>query len=1342
MGVTCPKCKTENPETQKYCGECAAPLSGEVQASPTKTLETPAASLARGILFTGRYEVVEKLGEGGMGKVYRVFDKKLEEEVAMKLLNPEIASDEKTIERFKNELKLARKIAHRNVCRMYDLNEEKETHFITMEYVAGEDLKSRIRREKKISQEETVRIAQQICEGLSEAHKLGVIHRDLKPSNIMIDKAGNARIMDFGIARSLKAKGITVTGMMVGTPEYMSPEQVEGKDVDQKSDIYSLGVILYEMLTGQVPFTGDAPLSIAYKHKHEQPQDPRKIDDRITEAMSSLVLKCLEKDTERRYQNAGEVLCELINGAPQRSYPEGVATFLFANIEGSAELEKRLGGEYAKLLTDYRRVLQETFEKSRGREVGVKGDGVFYAFPKATDAVSSAVLGQRALGMHIWPEGVDVRVRMGLHTEKPLDVWVEGFAGASFHRAARITNVGHGGQVLLSEATARLIKEEIPEGIGLRDLGNHRLKDLRHPESIFQLVIPGLPVDFPSLKSLDTHPNNLPIQPTSLVGRDADLASTRSLLSQKDVHLLTLIGPGGTGKTRLGLQLAAELSDEFTDGVFFVPLAPIADPSLVTPTVAQTLGLHDRGSQPILEVLEEFLRPKKMLLLLDSFEHVCEAAVEVAHMLETCPLVKFLVTSRERLHVRGEYEFLVHPLAFPDISQRPAVDALIRNPAVELFFQRAQSVKPEFCLSEENVKPVAEVCARLDGLPLAIELAAARIRLFPPEMLLKRLIKADGHSSLHLLSRGPRDAPERHQTLRAAMDWSYQLLGEDEQKLFQILSVFVGGFTLPAVEAVCCHQESSRALHAEEALSMDIMEALASLLDKNLLRQHEMTEDESRFTMLTLIREYAGEKLRKSGLEANIRKRHANFFLSLAEEAEPLLKGPEQKGWLDRLEEEHNNLRSALGWFVQQAEYDNEECAAAAESGLQMAGALWRFWDTHGHVSEGRRWLKRMFALSDTPTIERVDALAGAAWLAVRQSEMTEALQFYEQALEVAREINYKAGIAKALGGMGDVKEILGTEDESAEGLYSESLEMWREVGDKRGIATALGPLAHRAASAYDFQQANKLFEESLALFREVQDKREIAGALWNLGQIEVVEGFLNKAREMFSESLKIYKDLKDLHGVATQLRSLGKVERFQGNKVHAQALYEESLESFRTMGDKGCASIAIVGLGRVALDQGHIKEAASLGRECLNVTREIRFKRVEAQALRLLGQCCLAEGEPSSARKHFVESLHLVQEMDHREGIVENLEGIACVTAAQSEFEQAALFFAAAEALRASLGIPLPPVDASELEKWKAAVRSGADEAAYKSAQREGSALTMEQAIDLAKGKIPGPVQ
>ncbi len=1342
MTVKCPECNTDNPSDSKYCKECASSIPTSARVSVTKTFETPVKMLTKGIAFAERYEIIEELGTGGMGEVYRVRDKKLDEEMGLKVLKPEIAADKGMIERFKNELKLARKIAHRSVCKMYDLNEGEGIHFITMEFVKGEDLKSSIKKKGKLTEEEAITIAKQVCEGLAEAHELGVIHRDLKPRNIMVDEKNNAKIMDFGIARSLKADGITGAGMMIGTPEYMSPEQAEGKEVDQRSDIYSLGIILYEMLTGQVPFAGDTPLSIAYKHKHEPPQDPRMINNQITEAMSHLVLKCLAKDKEERFQTAGEVLSGLAGDTARTSFPEGIATFLFTDIEGSKELLKELGEGYTKLLADHHTILREEFGKSKGREIHTQGDAFFYAFSRATDAVSAAIEVQRAFAAHAWPEGIDVRVRVGIHTGEPLDVGEVGYERANFHRAARIADVGYGGQVLLSETTAPLVKAELPEGVELTDLGNHRLKDLRHPERVYQLLISGLPVDFPSLKSLDAHPNNLPIQPTSLVGRDEDLASSRNILSQAEVRLLTLSGPGGTGKTRLGLQLAAELSYDFADGVFYVPLAPITDPALVTSTVAQTLGVRDHGNQPILETLREFLRSQKMLLLLDNFEHVCEAGSELAQLLEGCSNIKFLVTSREVLHVRGEHEFRVNPLAFPDITLRSTVDLLTKNPAVQLFSQRAQSVKPEFHITDENARAVAEICARLDGLPLAIELAAARIKLFPPKALLKRLIEADKHSSLQLLTRGPRDAPERHRTLRAAMDWSYELLDEDEKRLLQTLSVFAGGFTFEAAEAVCCLLESRSDSRSEESFRMDVMEGLASLLDKSLLRQEEQGEDEPRFTMLGLIRDYVGEKLRKSGRETKFRERHANFFLALAEEAKPMLEGPEQKAWLDRLEKEHNNLRSALGWFLHQAEADKESGAKAAVLGLRMAGALSQFWDTHGYVSEGRGWLQKIVVLSDSPTKERVDALTGAALLTSRQSDMAEAIQLYEEGITIAREIGYKEGIARALGAMVYVKEFLGADDKLIEALYSESLELWREVGDKRGIATALGPLAHRAASAYDFEQANKLFEESLALFREVQDKREIAGALWNLGQIAEVVGHYDKAKEMYTESLKIYENLKDLHGVATQLRGLGRVARFQGNTTKARALYDESLDSFRTMGDKGCASITLAGLGRVALDQGDMIGAISLIQECLSLSREISFKAVEAQALRLLGHCDLAQGDHKSARKHFIESIHLEQELDHREGIAENLEGIASVAAAQYEYELAARLFSATEAIRVTLGIPLSPIDASDLEKWKAIVRDELDEATFKSAQAEGKSLTIEQAIELVKGKGLDPEQ
>jgi predicted ATPase len=1142
MAIECPKCQTENHDNAKYCRECATPLTSAEEISPTGTLEMPIEMLQSGILFANRYRIIEQVGKGGMGRVYKVRDTQIDEDIALKLIKPEISTDEKVIERFRNELIIARKITHKNVCRLFDINEEAGTPFITMEYVTGKDLKSILIKEDRLTEERIISIAKQVCEGLEAAHDLNVVHRDLKPQNIMINEEGKAKIMDFGIARSIKTPGVTQEGTTIGTPEYMSPEQVEGKETDQRSDIYSFGVILYEMITGRVPFEGDTPLSIAYKHKHESPLDPRKLNDQISARISEMALKCLQKDKKKRYLTASKILDELI-------------------------------------------------------------------------------------------------------------------------------------------------------------------------------------VDLSSFKSLDVRPSNLPIQPTSLIGRERDLENVRKLLSQPDVRMLTLTGPGGIGKTRLGLQLAASLSEEFEDGVYFVPLAPISDPMLVISTVAQTLGVHDRTSQSIFETLQEFLSPLKILLFLDSFEHVCEAASEVAQLLETCRHVKFLITSRQPLHVRGEHEFLVHPLISPGVSQRLTKDELEKIPSVELFIQRAQSVKSSFSLTDENAPSVAEICTRLDGLPLAIELAAARVKLFPPKLLLQRLIEADGPASLQLLSHGPRDVPERHRTLQAAMDWSFNLLDDDEQNLLQTLSVFAGGFTFAAAEAVCC-----------EGLNGDVMDGLSSLLDKSLLQQEEISEDESRFTMLGLIREYAGQKLQVSGRDASIKSRHAHFFLDLAEKSQPKLEGPDQGLWLERLEVEHNNLRSALGWFLQQSEAGSNNISEASISGLRLAGALWQFWDTHGYVSEGRRWLEKMISLNEEHSKELVDALIGAASLASRQSDMTEALRWYEQAVKIGREIGYKAGIAKALGGMVYAKEFLGADEEMVSALYSESLELWREVGDKRGIAMALGPMARRAVAAYNFVEANKLYEESLSLFREVQDKREIAGALWNLAQIDVALGQYDEAKKNYSESLKLYEGLKDLHGVATQLRGLGDVERYQGYAEQARSLYEKSLESFRSMGDKGCGSIALAGLARVALDMDDISGASSLIQECLSLSREISFKAAEAVALRLYGQCHLSQGNHGSARRHFFESLDLEQELDHREGIILNLEGIASTAAAESASEKAARLFSATESLRRQLGIPLAQVDVKSQEKWKKILRDKLGNRDYDSAKAEGSAFTIDQAIDLAK--------
>ena len=478
--------------------------------------------------------------------------------------------------------------------------------------------------------------------------------------------------------------------------------------------------------------------------------------------------------------------------------PTGTVTLLFTDMEGSTRLLQLLGKRYADVLAECRDLLRAAFQQHHGHEVDTQGDSFFVAFARATDGVSAAVTAQRALAGHAWPDQVPVRVRMGLHTGEP-DLASEGYVGLSVHHADRIMSAGHGGQVLLSQVTCDLVEHDLPERVSLRDLGEHRLKNLRHPHHLYQLVIAGLAADFPPLKTLDSYPNNLPIQPTAFIGRAKEVAAVQHQLLREGVRLLTLTGPGGVGKTRLGLHVAAELTERFPDGTWLVSLAPVSDPDRVIPTIAQTLGMREEGDRSLLDQLQAHLHEKQVLLLLDNFERVANAATHVADLLGVCPRLKVLATSREPLHVRAEHEFPVPALALPDPKHLPDLATLSQYDAVALFIERAQAVKPDFQVTNANAPAVAEICARLDGLPLAIELAAARIKLFPPQELLTRL-----GQRLQLLTSSLRDVPARQQTLRKTIQWSYDMLAAQEQHLFRRISVFVGGCTFPGDRGPLC----------------------------------------------------------------------------------------------------------------------------------------------------------------------------------------------------------------------------------------------------------------------------------------------------------------------------------------------------------------------------------------------------------------------------------------------------------------------------------------------------------------------------------------------------------
>ena len=724
--------------------------------------------------------------------------------------------------------------------------------------------------------------------------------------------------------------------------------------------------------------------------------------------------------------------------------PSGTVTFLFTDIEGSTALWEHHPEPMRTALVRHDALLAEGIEGHSGVVVKSRGEGdsVFAVFARASDAVVAAADLQRALQGEPWPTPAPLRVRMALHTGEA-ELREGDYYGAAVNRCARLRGIGHGGQPLLSEATAVLVRDALPEGASLHDLGEYRLRDLARPERVFQLLHPDLPADFPPLASLDARPHNLPVQPTALIGRERELDALRDLLLREEVRLLTLTGPGGTGKTRLGLQLAADLLDHFEDGACFVPLAPISDPSLVASTVAQTLGIREVGGGPILDSLKDYLRDKNLLLLLDNFEQILPAAPLVADLPGACPGLKVLVTSRATLHLRGEKEFPVPPLALPDPERLPPVEALSQYASVALFAERARDVKGDFGLTDDNAPAVAEICHRLDGLPLAIELAASRIKLLAPAAMLARLERR-----LPLLTGGARDLPARQQTLRDTMAWSYDLLDEAEQRLFRRLAVFMGGCPLDAAEAVC---------NAEGDLGLDVLDGLGALVEQSLARQLKGADGEPRFRMLETVREYGLEQLEASGELGQTRQAHAEHYLALAEAAEPELRGPEQAGWLARLEAEHDNLRAALEWAVERD---------AGELGARLGAALWRFWSVRGYLTEGRARLGGVLARAG-PSVgpaTRARVLDGLAHLTRLQGDYRVARALCEQSLAIRRELGDRRGIATSLHDLGMVAYERG-DYRAARALYEESLAILRELGYRSRIATALESFARLAAA-------------------------------------------------------------------------------------------------------------------------------------------------------------------------------------------------------------------------------------------------------------------------------------
>lgn len=964
------------------------------------------------------YRILSKLGSGGMGVVYEAEDIRLGRRVALKFLPEKLVCDQRALQRFEREARIASSLNHPNICTIFEVEKHDHQPVIVMELLEGKSLKQRM-QEGPFSIDELLDFGIQGFDALESAHAKGIVHRDIKPGNISIIGHMRVKILDFGLAKMCHLplaedqsveESLTLDGIIPGTAAYMSPEQVRGEEIDGRSDLFSLGIVLYEMATGQRPFLAKNRVLTMNAILNAHPAAPSKANPTLPAALDPIMARVLEKNRQKRFQHAAEICSEL------------------------------------------KRLKQET-EKAPGT-VGV--------------AVPVRSTGPAGYGSILARGLASIRARF---SEKP------------------------------SEPVA-------------------------------------------------TRPTNLPVQQTGFVGREKEVAAAKELLRRPDVHLVTITGPGGIGKTRLAVEVAADLVDNFPGGTYFVSLSSLSDPSLIASVIVQALGIREGGRQSPLEILKQSFQDSSrgpVLLALDNFEQLVQAAPTLGELLAAGSNLKLLVTSRSPLHIYGEHEFPVPPLALPDPQSLPSIQALSRYSGIALFLARAIAAKPDFELTRENATEVTDICLRLDGLPLAIELAAARVKVLSLASMRTRLA-----SRLQLLTGGARDLPQRQQTLRAAIDWSYDLLNVAEQRLFRRLSVFAGGCSLEGAEAIG---------DTKRDLDLDLLEGMASLVDKSLVQKGEAAKGESRFAMLQTIREYALERLEASGEEVLTKRALAAYCLVLAEEETAEQSGGDGAEWLERLTFEHDNFRAALDWLIEMGE---------TEWGLRLGAALFRFWEMREFLAEGRSRLDRLLKLprAAAPTKARARALFAAGVLSVDQGDFPSADVLFRESIEITRQLGDRQGTAAALNALAvkarDVGDVL-----VARALFEESLSVWREVGDQKAIARSLSNLANVVKLQGDPERAHSLFEECRSIFGELGDSTGIAWSMNCQGDVSRDQGDFAAAQKWYEQGLAIFRELGDRWGVAGTLADLGSLSREQGNYSSACSMYQESIKMFQGLGHK-----------------------------------------------------------------------------------------------------------------------------------------------------------------------------
>jgi predicted ATPase/class 3 adenylate cyclase len=856
--------------------------------------------------------------------------------------------------------------------------------------------------------------------------------------------------------------------------------------------------------------------------------------------------------------------------------PSGTVTFLFTDIEGSTKLSQQYADELPALLARHKEILNQAIEMHNGFIFQIVGDSFSAAFDIAASALKAALEAQRQLQSEPWSPA-PIKVRMGIHTgaaQLTDDASVEGpYSGyASLAMTQRIMSAAHGGQILISQITRDLVGEQLPLHISLVDMGEHWLKDLLHPVHLYQVTVTDLPATFPPLKTLESFPHNLPVQLTSFIGREHEIAEAKQLLLR--ARLLTFTGPGGTGKTRLALQIAEELLPSFADGVWLVELAPLTDASLIPQTIAEIFGLRELPNLPIINIVTDYLRAKQLLLILDNCEHLIEACAKLSdHLLHSGPQLKLIASSRESLDIAGETAYRVPSLSLPDPAQVTR-EAVMEFESIQLFVERASAANPKFDMTDENASDVAQICRRLDGIPLALELAAARSSVFSPGEIASRL-----DDRFRLLTGGSRTALERHQTLRALIDWSYDLLSDGEQTLLRQLSVFAGNWTFEAAEAVCS--------------DLDVLTLLTQLINKSLVIVDE-SESSTRYRLLETIRQYGRDKLLEAGESEQARNRHLDFFLIFAETAETYIDGPGELEWGILFDAEYDNLRTALEWGLEQD----------VEKALRLGSAVPLFWIKRGYEGEGRRLLMEALTRAQTLWSEATTPewimLQARVWNALgyfanAQGDTIGSLKAFEKSAELFRQVGEKRMLARALSFIGLSKRFFG-QTEAAYAAAEEAVALAREVGDKATIGGALSNMAGiMAFTERDLNKVRAYAEEGIRLLREAGSQWVTAMTLYGYGAFAARWGFYEEARSHFEASLTLLTELRDRHRIGMIHSELAHLERLQGHFAQAKSLYRETIQEWQKIGHRAAVAHQLECFAFVAKAQEEDQRAAKL---------------------------------------------------------------------------------------------------------------------------------------------------